>query len=192
MKIKILCLLLLGLSIGVYASCTKDEMIKFLDKGYSKAELDKICKTSPKKIKKIKKKLQWINPKASVCTKNGGTLKRVNKKTDKVKIEACASDYNTAKEICTAMKGRLASINEFKKVLSDCGATLDKPFKNAKNRKYQACYKNKGFIVANYSYFSSTNLKSNPLYSWRVFFASARTSKGHIKDKGAYVRCIKK
>jgi len=147
MKFILVPLAVLGLAVGSYADCSKDETLKLIDKGFSKSEINGICNKSESKPKG----LIWVTPSDRVCKANGG-------KIDKHGI--CDAHWMEAKDICRASGGRLPDRYELKKVIVDCGGTVDDYTNNKANSAYQSCYKRKGFS-SSYDYWSSSSLKGS-------------------------------
>ena len=128
-------------------------------------------------------KSKWITPSNSVCKSNGG----------EVDGDGCLADWEDAKNICSASGGRLPTIDELKKVVTDCGGemkddTVEEWKRNQNNSNYQSCYKQKGF-TSNY-YWSSTTDASYTNYAWGVNFDNGYTNYGSKSDNG-YVRCVR-
>ena len=90
--------------------------------------------------------------------------------------------------------GRLPSLDELRKVVSDCGGIKvsdgDKNWsqivkKNEANKSYQKCYKVKGFTP---DYYRSSTIRDE-IYTWMMDFS--RGNIGYDKDSHRYgVRCI--
>ena len=101
-----------------YADCSKDEIMKLIDKGFTKSEIKGVCGRSEEK-----KNSKWFSP----------TYKKVT--------------WKKAKEICKENGGRLPTAKELHKVVFDCirEAGISTPF-HVGNSDYQSCYKNRGFI----------------------------------------------
>jgi hypothetical protein len=105
--------------------------------------------------------------------------------------------WKKAKEICRAKGGRLPTIEELKKVVTDCGGTIttygDKNWdsltdKNIANKSYQSCYKKRGFTY--YYYWSSTSNDYSSDSAWIIYFYYG--SQNHNdKTDNRYVRCIR-
>ena len=88
---------------------------------------------------------KWLKPSSSVCKANGGEMVK----------GACRANWENATKICSASGGRLPTGEDLKQVVVHCGGLFttyrnkDKNSivdKNTKNKSYQACYKEKGFI----------------------------------------------
>ena len=77
--------------------------------------------------------------------------------------------WEKAKEICSDNGGRLPTIDELKKVLTDCegGCT------SLANSIGQYCYQKKGF--ASYSCWSSTTYENHTNLAWYVSFRHSNT-----------------
>jgi len=167
LKFVLIPLVILGLSVGSYADCSKDEVLKLLDKGYSKSEVDGICGK--------KSQSKWITPSKSVCVANGG----------KISKGICEASWSNAKEVCHASSGRLPSSKELEKVVTDCGVNIDDSKNNIKDSSYQSCYQGEGFSP--YYYWSSITDNSNAL------MINFYTSIGAFTTKKSrhYVRCIR-
>jgi len=112
MKLKMILLLTGLLSTYSYATCSKTEVMKLIDKGFSKTEINSICDIQAQSTTSSKPKSKWMNPSRKACTKNGGKLKSGG---------ICVADWHSAKRICSAAGGRLPNINELKSVLTGCG-----------------------------------------------------------------------
>ena len=175
MKLKFVLVLLavLGFAVGSYADCSKDDIIKLIDKGFTKTEINGICGKSEKKTS-----LKWITPSNKTCMSYGG----------KIKKGVCEASWSTAKDICSASSGRLPSIYELKKVVVDCGGTIDDFDNNEKNFVYQNCYKQKGF--KSLFYWSSATYASNTSLAWGVYFGHGDTY-GNRKSDNFNVRCVR-
>jgi len=174
LKFVLIPLVVLGLVVVSYADCSKDEIMKLIDKGYTKSEIKGICgKSEPEK-----KKSKWISPTQKDCKANGG----------KMTGYICYANWSDAKDICRASGGRLATIDELKKVVTDCGGTIDDN-NNKADAIYQDCCKEKGFNDYHY-YWSSTTGVSNTNGAWGVGFYYGGTG---INDKSGngYVRCVR-
>ena len=127
---------------------------------------------------------KWITPSNSVCKNNGG---RVN--SGEVNNGECYSNWNNAKKICSASGGELPSINELKKVITDCGGEMnDENIQNQDNSSYRSCYERKSFTSSHY--WSSTTYASNTSHAWRVYFHLGYAGS---KDKSGslYIRCVR-
>ncbi len=133
------------------------------------------------------KSLQWIDPTKSICEANGG-------KTEKDGgIRVCKADWTSAKKICRASGGRLATIEELKKVVTGCGGEIDKENseereRNRNNSDYQNCYKELGF--SSNGYWSSTTNVGYVSYTWGVGFGYGYVGNGN-KYGTLYVRCVR-
>lgn len=79
---------------------------------------------------------KWITPSDNICRSNGG----------KVYDDGCRATWKEANKICGVSGGRLPTIDELKKVVTDCGGKIDEYAKNEDNLEYQSCYKSKGFV----------------------------------------------
>ncbi|CAA6806746.1 MAG: Unknown protein [uncultured Sulfurovum sp.] len=170
MKIKFVLLVVLGFAMGSYADCSKDEILKLLDKGYSKSEVDGICGESEKK-----KALKWITPSKSVCVGNGG----------KIVDGSCEAKWSDAKKTCNVSGGKLATKSEFIKVIIDCGGKINT--NNLSNSFYYSCFKNKGFISNHY--WSSSPSSVNHEHALTVNLENANWTHAN-KALNRYVRCI--
>lgn len=133
----------------------------------------------PKSImKRLGIKSKWITPSNSVCRANGG----------EVDSEGCKAVWSTAKKICLVMGERLPSIEELRKVVSDCGGTIDTLDSNMVNKSYQKCYKAKGFT--SYFYWSSTTYVDS---TSDARFVGFNYGYQYYRDKtySYYVRCVR-
>ena len=175
LKFVLVPLAVFGLVVGSYANCSKDDILKLIDKGFTKTEINGICGKSEKKTS-----LKWITPSNKTCMSYGG----------KIKKGVCEASWSTAKDICSASGGRLPSVYELKKVIVDCGGTIDDSDNNEKNFVYQNCYKQKGFSSSYNNYWSSTGNGSGTSYAWGVNFVDGYTDSGD-KSYNNYVRCVR-
>jgi len=173
LKFVLVPLAVLGFAVGSYADCSKDEILKLIDKGFTKTEIKGICEKSEKKTS-----LKWITPSKKTCNSYGA----------KIEDGVCTANWLTAKDICSASSGRLPSVYELKKVVVDCGGTINDTDNNQKNSLYYDCYKQEGFTSGNY--WSSTTLASLTNYAWYVYFYTGYTY-SHYKSYGANVRCVR-
>jgi len=102
--------------------------------------------------------------------------------------------WKKAKEICKENGGRLPTIDELKKVLTDCGGEATNELigkvatKNVKNSSYQSCYKSQGF--RSISYWSSTSVVGSEYNAWIVLFGNGIVD-DHAKDAINFVRCVR-
>ena len=90
---------------------------------------------------------EWITPSKSVCESNGGEYNQYG-------YNNCWAKLEDAKRICSSNKRVLPTIELLKKVVTDCGGTLEDRDSNKNNSSYQSCFREKGF-PAN-AYWSST------------------------------------
>ncbi|CAA6804537.1 MAG: Unknown protein [uncultured Sulfurovum sp.] len=102
--------------------------------------------------------------------------------------DGCQADWRDAQKICRANGGRLPTIDELKKVVTECGGTMEDFKNNRLNSAYQSCYKNKGF-ASNY-YWSSTTYVGYTYYAWNVYFNFGSQSYD-VKSDSNYVRCVR-
>jgi hypothetical protein len=182
MKTKIK-LALAGLSLALftssaYAECSKSEVMKLIDKGFSKTEISSICGIAQKASTAKRKTSKWITPKNTTCRSKGGKLYK----------GVCEANWQNAKAICRASGGRLPQISELKKVITDCGGAVNADEENRGDPNYQSCYKRKGFISSNY--WSSSTYASYTNNAWYVYFYNGYTDSNY-KDYSLYVRCVR-
>ncbi len=174
-----LVILMLTLASHSYATCTKNEVMKLVDKGFSKTEISSICGLTKATSIPKRKADKWITPKNSTCRSNGG----------KIVKGVCSANWQNAKAICRASEERLPSINELKKVITDCGGGVNARDENMGDPNYQSCYKRKGFSVSS-GYWSSTTVVDDAISMWGVYF-----SDGDVlwvaKYGNYYVRCVR-
>lgn len=175
LKFVLIPLAVLGLVVVSYADCSKDEIMKLIDKGYTKTEINGICGKSESK----KKELEWVTPSNKTCVSYGGEID---------KHGVCESNWATAKDICSASNATLPSLYELKKVIVDCGGKIDDFDNNSANSSYQSCYKRKGFT--SYYYWSSTTRASNTNYAWYVYFSNGGTDY-YNESTNNNVRCVR-
>ena len=184
MKFKMILLLTGLLSTYTLATCNKQEVMKLIDKGFSKTEISSICDIQAKSTATPKPKSKWITPSNSTCRSKGGKLYK----------GICQANWQQAKSICRASGGRLPTKNELISVISECGgntANRDSAYtENREDPKYQSCYKQKGFI-ASYSYWSSTTNAGYSSNAWVVYFYDGYQSYYGNKSNSNYVRCVR-
>jgi hypothetical protein len=133
----------------------------------------------PKSImKRLGIKSKWIDPSRTVCKKNSG----------KFDNGRCKAKWKNIENICSDGGGRVPTIEELRKVVTDCGGVIDDFDNNKASSSYQSCYKEKGFT--SYYYWSSTTYASDSSYAWSVSFDYGFDYWG---DKtGEYsVRCVR-
>ena len=176
LKFVLVPLAVLGFAVGSYADCSKDDILKLIDKGFTKTEINGICGKSESK----KEKSKWISPTQKVCKANGG----------KMNGYTCTANWSDAKDICSASGGRLATLDELKKVVTDCGGTIDEGENNRADSVYQDCYKKKGFTSVSNYYWSSTTYASGTNYAWHVHFGYGYTRNSYESNNGG-VRCVR-
>ena len=177
-------LLLTGLlSTYTYATCNKQEVMKLIDKGFSKTEISSICDIQAKSTATPKPKSKWITPINSICRAKGGKLYK----------GVCEANWQQAKSICRASGRRLPTKNELISIISECGgntANSDSAYtENREDPNYQACYKQKGFSASN-GYWSSTTYAGGSSNAWRVYFDDGCQGNSH-KSNSFYVRCVR-
>jgi len=97
-------------------------------------------------------------------------------------------NWKEAKKVCHASGGRLATIDELKRVVTDCGGTVNDSTNNKNNIHYQKCYEKRGFS-SNF-YWSATTSTNNSDSAWIVLFGY-----GNVYNVGKYryhyVRCVR-
>ena len=101
--------------------------------------------------------------------------------------------WKKAKEICRAKGGRLPTIEELRKVVTDCGGEMKDDNsaewkRNEENSSYQSCYKAKGFTSN--GYWSSTTRASDSFYAWVVYFHDGDDHRNAKTDEYS-VRCVR-
>jgi hypothetical protein len=97
-------------------------------------------------------------------------------------------DWEKANRICKDNGGRLPTREELRKVVTDCGGTIDDYANNKANSSYQSCYKNKGFT--SHHYWSSATSVSVSFVAWFVFFYDGDDYWG-VKTYEYRVRCVR-
>jgi len=183
-KLKQILIVVALLSTYSYATCTKQELIKLIDKGFSKIEINSICDRQNKTTTTGKPKNKWITPSNSTCRSEGGILHK----------GICNTNWQRAKNICGASGGRLPSVQELIKVVTDCGGNkanllISAQIENREDLNYQACYQRKGFIASD-NYWSSSTDATNSNYAWLVAFDMGARYYNSKSDYGC-VRCVK-
>ena len=192
MKAKlILTLGLMVFSTISWAECSKNEMIKLLDEGFLKVEIDSICGIATNGMVKPNSKSKWISPSNNTCLAKGG----------KLYDSTCGANWKDAKNICSASGGRLPSLNELTDAIKECGGVVanfdsdgkklypKKLEKNMGNSKYQSCYKENGFSSSGI-YWSSSKVVSEAKHVWSVGFLSGGMDE-NSKSLGHDVMCIR-
>ena len=183
MKFKTILLLTGLLSTYTLATCNKQEVMKLIDKGFSKTEINSICDIQAKSTATPKPKSKWITPSNSTCRSKGGKLYK----------GICQANWQQAKSICRASGGRLPTKNELISVISECGGNTANSYsahtENKEDPNYQSCYKQKGFSASNY-YWSSTTYAGSSSYAWNVDFDGGYQSNGS-RSNSLYVRCVR-
>jgi hypothetical protein len=122
---------------------------------------------------------KWIDPPQENCTSNGG---KVDKDGE------CTANWENAVQICSSLSTRLPTIDELRKVVTDCGGILDLYKHNKNNEAYEPCYKKKGFTI--HSYWSSSSVVSDSSGAWYVNFLNGYDYT-FGKSSSYHVRCIK-
>jgi len=174
------------LTTTLHAECSKAEVMKLIDKGFSKDEIASICDISSKSTTtKSVKKDKWITPTNKVCRANGGEILHGR----------CVAEWSDAKAICRASRGRLPSKEELVQVIDACDGNLanteDAWAENRENPNFLSCCRGKGFFADGSSYWSSTASLDRQSFAWFVDFYFGIVNDGY-KDNKNYVRCIKK
>ncbi len=123
---------------------------------------------------------KWISPPCKACTGNGGKLSSEG---------ICQATWYDAGRICSAAEARLPSIDELKRVVTDCGGDINYLDNIENDPAYQSCYQNKGFSASDY-YWSSSTYVSGTKYAWIVYFKDGYTD-GNTKTNEHYVRCVR-
>ena len=119
---------------------------------------------------------KWLKPSSSVCKANGG----------KMLNGVCTAHWENSKKICSASGGSLPSIDDLRKVVTDCGGVIDDYTNNINNSNYQSCYKQRGFTSS--FYWSSTEEDSSS--AWGVFFNDSLGNWGS-KTYDGYALCVR-
>ncbi len=162
-----------------YATCSKSEVMKLVDKGFSKTEINSICGIAQKADK-------WITPTDTTCKANGGRID-----SDGI----CKAKWENAKKICRGSGGSLPGIYTLREVVHDCGGTIvnfndeDWEMVNQFNKSYQDCYKSKEFSPPLY-YWSSTSSTHNSNNAFYITFGTGR-QENRTKAANEAVRCVR-
>lgn len=102
----------------------------------------------------IQKNTGWIDISSSVCENNGGKYIDVRRRIDtefvKTGAKACSANWEQANKMCLISGGRLASEEEFEKIITSCGGVLYDKNDNNKKLSYKQCYNNLGFTTSYY------------------------------------------
>lgn len=175
-------ILALSLSTSIYAECSKNEVIKLVDKGFSKSEIDNICN---------KTVIKWASPSEHNCRSNGGGYSP--------STSSCWSTWSEAKNICRASGGRLPSIDELKNEVSKCGG-ISKNYdsedmsygymdiSSESHKSYIACIKNADFGTT--YYWSSTTNGDSSNVAWINYFRTGGYAYVPMKRDDFLIRCI--
>ncbi len=97
------------------------------------------------------KETAWVSATDNSCKQYSGVVSQ----------HTCAATWQNAQEICKVNGATLASVEEIKKAIIDCGGKItdsamsEEAKANMKNTKYQECIKAKGF--AHFSWTGTTN-----------------------------------
>jgi len=126
---------------------------------------------------------KWITPSNSTCRNHGG----------KVDSDGCKANWVNAKNICSASGGSLPTIDELRKVVTDCGGEMEEDNsaeweRNEKNTSYQSCSEKKGFTFG--GYWSATTYVSDSSDAWNVGFDGGDDGWGS-KTAEVYIRCVR-
>ncbi len=178
-KLGIIILLMALFGSSSHADCSKSEVMKLIDKGFSKTEISSICGLARKTSTLKREADKWITPSSSTCSSNGGELYK----------GMCSANWQDAQTICSVSGGRLPNIYELKKVITDCGGVVDADIENIGDPKYQSCYRKKGFSASDY-YWSSSVYVSDTGGAWLVLFKDSHT-RHYYKTRKYYVRCVR-
>ncbi len=174
------------LTTTLQAECSKAEVMKLIDKGFSKAEIASICDISTKsKSTHTAPKSKWITPTNKVCRANGGKLYK----------GVCYAEWSNAKAICHASGGRLPTKRELIQVIDECGgntADTDSAYdENKEDPNYQACYKRKGFSSSGDYWSSTTYVGIAADGAWVVYFGNGYYDYNDKDGGNSYVRCVR-
>ncbi len=144
---KILLLLLLagGLLSQLEAKCTRSDIANLRAKGFSNSEIGRICgishHTKHKKRKKHHRRaggrVQWINLEDKQCSRYLANSRNEWGDT------GCLVTYKKAQRICSAVGGRVPSLNDFKRVAAKCNQSLRRTTVDIGNAT-NACYHRNG------------------------------------------------
>lgn len=121
---------------------------------------------------------KWITPSDSDCESNGG----------EVKSDGCYATWKEATKICEVSGGRLPSIDELRRVVTDCGGELGEDEKNRNNSEYQSCYKGKGFT---FNCYWSSSVSFINKGTWDMMFYLGFEDRWNGKSSRDYVRCVR-
>ena len=164
---------------STHATCTKEQVFTLLEKDFSKKEINSVCGIESRH--RFLAKHKWVDASAISCTKYNGKMVK----------NTCRANWHQAKQICENMHLRLASAYELKMVVQECGGVIDDNTNNRRNKAYQACYKEYGFLDASFNdhWSSNTNLMHEEK-AWIVSFVYGFTYSSD-KRNSFYVRCAK-
>ena len=174
MKLKFILVssMLFGFAVVSYADCSKNEILKLVDKGFSKTEINEICKKSESK----KEELTWVTPTNKICRANGGRITK----------GVCEASWKEAKKICSASNGRLATVDELEERVNYCEINGADWQKYRGSEPYKKCFKSIGFSWSK-GYWSSSTTKYEV---WVVPFSYGRAYTTWKKQEH-YVKCVK-
>ena len=174
------------------SNCSKTEVMKLINKGFSKTEINDICGTTTTQEQSTEVKnspVVWITPADSTCKNYGGKL-WAGPWPMSIGPKACVANYEKAKNICSASGGRIPTYEELRNVvIIECGGIS--------NPNYKACYREKGFFPKeeNYypnAYWSSSIGKSSSnglKVAKSLSFKDAKVYNNY-RTTGLYVRCV--
>ncbi len=176
------------------SNCSKSEIMKLMDKGFSKIEINGICgsitstQTQSPEVKNSP--VIWITPLDSICKKYRGKL-WAGPWPMSIGPKACVSNYERAKNICSASGGRLPTFEELQNVAKiECGGI--------NNPNYKTCYREKGFFPKEENYYPNDYWSSSIGVSSFNGMEVAKTmnfinamSFESYRSNGSYVRCVK-
>ena len=168
-------LMLTSLLTVVNADCSKDEIMKLINKDFSKKEIKSICRDSKSNIANT----EWIKLSNEKCIEYGGEIYG----------STCLSNWSNANKICSMLGARLATRLELKNSIIQCGGMIDEYDKNTKSESYKLCSKNDGFSSM-YDYWSSTSCRTNKQDAWVAYMGSGNVY-NYDKEGESYVRCVK-
>lgn len=175
MRFKISVMIIFLFSSYSLANCTPAQIQRLTNYKYSKRDIKEVCRPTV-----------WISPSAEFCQKYKA----------KVRYNACKSNWQNAKKICTALDARLPTIKELAKVVLDCGGRFihvndenfhDNVHRNVNRSSYQECYAMQGFTP--FSYWSSDEVVGQKGESWLLYFRNG-DQYDNSQYYNSFIQCI--
>ena len=138
----------------------------------------------PKSIMKRLGLSKWITPSKNICKQYNGYA---------YSDYDCKANWKEAESICRSIGGRLPTLEELVKVITECGLSPSDDYKETeKNYHYQSCYKAKGFSDSKFFfYWTSRTNSNNSQVAYVVRFLNAWILGNELKSFDNGVRCVR-